>query len=122
MFGGHPWFEVMMPTYKKVDAEVMKRPAKRATRGRPISPEQQALVRRIKTISDDSVVYEAKLSGDDKPATVRQQLLRAAKLAGVEIAVKRAPDGFYFGLMTPERRSNRGRKPGTAAARSSAAS
>ena len=102
-----------MPTYKKVDAEVMKRPAKRATRGRPISPEQQALVRRIKSISDESVVYEARMSGGEKPATVRQQLLRAAKLAGVEIAVKRAPDGFYFGLMTPERRSNRGRKPGT---------
>jgi|SRR5918992_5225691 hypothetical protein len=104
-----------MPTYKKVDAEVMKRPAKRASRGRPISPEQQALVRRIKSISDESVVFEAKLSGSEKPATVRQQLLRAAKLAGVEIAVKRAPDGFYFGLMTSERRSNRGRKPGTTA-------
>ena len=122
MFGGYPWFEVMMPTYKKVDAEVMKRPVKRATRGRPISPEQQALVRRIKTISDESVVYEVKLSAGEKPATVRQQLLRAAKLAGVEIAVKRAPDGFYFGLMTAERRSNRGRKPGTAATRGNAAS
>ena len=75
-----------MPTYKKVDADVMKRPVKRASRGRPISPEQQALVRRIKSISDESVVFEAKLSGDEKPATVRQQLLRAAKLAGVEIA------------------------------------
>ena len=32
-----------MPSYKKVDAEVMKRPTKRATRGRPISPEQEAL-------------------------------------------------------------------------------
>jgi hypothetical protein len=107
-----------MPSYKKVDAEVMKRPTKRATRGRPISPEQEALIRRIKSISDDSVVFEARMSADEKPATVRQQLLRAAKLAGVEIAVKRSPDGFYFGLMTPERRSNRGRKPGTGAAKS----
>ena len=77
-----------MPSYKKVDAEVMKRPTKRATRGRPISPEQEALIRRIKSISDESVVFEARMSGDEKPATVRQQLLRAAKLAGVEIAVK----------------------------------
>ena len=122
MIGGTSATEVTMPTFKKVDAEVMKRPVKRATRGRPISPEQEALVRRIKTISDDSVVYEAKLSGGEKPATVRQQLLRAAKIAGVEIAVKRSPDGFYFGLMTDDRRSNRGRKPGTAAARSKAAS
>ena len=39
----------------------------------------------------------------------------AAKSAGVEIAVRKAPKGFYVGLMTPERRSNRGRK--TAAAK-----
>ena len=109
-----------MPTFKKVDAEVMKRPAKRAPRGRPISPEQQALIKRIKSISDDTVVYEARLSGDEKAATVRQQLLRAAKLAGVEIAVKRAPEGFYFGLMTPERRTNRGRKRGAGSSRGSA--
>ena len=35
--------------------------------------------------------------------------MRAAKLAGVEIAVKKSPDGFYFGLMTPKRKSKRGR-------------
>jgi hypothetical protein len=40
---------------------------------------------------------------------VRAQLLRAAKLAGVEIAVKRSPKGFYVGLMTPKRASRRGR-------------
>ena len=107
-----------MPRFKKVDAEVMKRPAKRASRGRPLSPEQQALVRRMKTISDESVVYEAVTTSDEKPATVRQQLIRASKLAGVEIAVKRSPQGFYFGLMTPERRSNRGRKPNAANAAS----
>lgn len=101
-----------MPRYKKVDADVMKRPAKRATRGRPVSPEQQALVRKMRSITDETVVYEARLAPGEKPATVRQQLLRAAKLADVEIAVKRSPDGFYFGLMTSDRRSNRGRKPG----------
>ena len=99
-----------MPRYRKVDADVMTRPQKRASRGRPISPEQEALVKRIKTITDESVAYEATLGSDEKPATVRQQLLRAAKLAEVEIAVKKSPSGFYFGLMTPERRSNRGRK------------
>ena len=36
-------------------------------------------------------------------------VLRAAKLAGVEVAVKKSPNGFYFGLMTPKRRSKRGR-------------
>ena len=35
--------------------------------------------------------------------------MRAAKLAGVDIAVKKSPGGFYFGLMTPKRKSKRGR-------------
>ena len=35
----------LMPSYRKIDADVMTRPAKRANRGRPISPEQEALVR-----------------------------------------------------------------------------
>ena len=99
-----------MPRYRKVDAAVMTRPEKRITRGRPPSPEQEALVKRIKTITDETVVYEAALGPDEKPATLRTQLLRAAKLADVEIAVKRSPSGFYFGLMTPERRSNGRRK------------
>ena len=35
--------------------------------------------------------------------------MRAAKLAGVQIAVKKSPAGFYFGLLTPKRTSKRGR-------------
>jgi hypothetical protein len=99
-----------MPRFVKVDAQVMEKPVKRATPGRAISPEQQALVRRIRGITDESIAYEARLDKDEKPATVRQQILRAAKLAGVEVAVRKSPSGFYFGLMTPARRSNRGRK------------
>ncbi len=98
-----------MPNYWKVEAELMDNPPKAKPRGRPISPEQQALINRIKKITDESVVYEAVLQKGDKPATVRAQLLRAAKLAGVEIAVKKSPGGFYFGLMTPKRKSRRGR-------------
>ena len=104
-----------MPKYVKVDAEVMKRPVKRAATGRALTPEQQALIRRMQTITDLSVVYEAVLGPGEKPATVRQQLKSAAKRAGVEIAVRRSPTGFYFGLLTPDRRSNRGRKPKAAA-------
>jgi hypothetical protein len=98
-----------MPKYRKVDAELMDNPPKPKPRGRPISPEQQALINRIKKITDESIVYEAVLSRDEKPATVRAQILRAAKLAGVELAVKKSADGFYFGLMTPKRKSKRGR-------------
>ncbi len=75
-----------------------------------LSPEQLAVIKKIKTITDPSVVYEVVLEDGEKPLTVRQQLLRASKAAGVEIAVRKSPNGFYVGLMTPERRSNRGRK------------
>jgi len=105
-----------MPKYRKVDAELMDKPPKPKPRGRPLSPEQQALVNRIKKITDESLVYEAVLAEDEKPATVRAQILRAAKLAGVEVAVKKSPAGFYFGLMTPKRKSKRGRPRKDAAA------
>jgi hypothetical protein len=98
-----------MPKYRKVDAELMDNPPKPKPRGRPISPEQQALINRMKKITDESVVYEAVLDKGEKPATVRAQLMRAAKLAGVDVAVKKSPGGFYFGLMTPKRKSRRGR-------------
>ncbi len=98
-----------MPKYRKVDAELMDNPPKPKPRGRPISPEQQALINRMKKITDESVVYEAVLDKGEKPATARAQLMRAAKLAGVEVAVKKSPGGFYFGLMTPKRKSRRGR-------------
>ncbi len=44
------------------------------------------MVARIKTITDESVAYEVTLEGDEKAATMRQRLLRAATLADVEIA------------------------------------
>lgn len=98
-----------MPKYKKVEAELMDAPRPRKQRGRPISPEQQALISRLRKITDESVVYEAVLEAGEKPATVRAQIVRAAKLAGVEVAIKKSPNGFYVGLMTPKRRTNRGR-------------
>jgi hypothetical protein len=107
-----------MPNYRKVDAELMDHPPKPKPRGRPISPEQQALIKRMGKITDETDVFEAGLQKGEKPATVRAQLLRAAKLAGVDVAVKKSPSGFYFGLMTPKRKSKRGRKPKQAAAAS----
>jgi hypothetical protein len=88
----------------------MTQQRKRTPAPRALSPEMQKIVNKIKTITDETVVYEVALAEDEKPATIRQQLLRAAKAAGVEIAVRKSPSGFYIGLMTPERRSKRGRK------------
>ena len=95
-----------MPAINKVSASVFSQPA--ARRGRPPSPVVLEMVERIKTLRSDRDAYEVLLVGDEKAATVRAQLVRAAKLADVEIAIKRSPLGFYIGLMTPERR--RGRK------------
>lgn len=100
-----------MATFRKVDPESMDQPVKKpASPGRQVSPEQQLVIKKLKTITDPSIVYEVTLGPDEKPLTVRQQLLRASKAAGVDIAVRKSPNGFYVGLMTPERRSNRGRK------------
>ena len=100
-----------MTRFRKVDPSSMDpQPRRVASPGRAVSAEQQKLIKRLKTLTDDSVVFEVTLEAGEKPLTVRQQLLRAAKVAGVEIAVRKSPNGFYVGLMTPERRSNRGRK------------
>ncbi len=97
-----------MPIINKVSAAVFDRQAKSA--GRQPSPQQLELIAKIKTIRNERDVFEVLLTGDEKPATVRQQVLRAAKAADVEIAVKRSPHGFYIGLLTPERTRGAGRK------------
>ena len=107
--GSAQGYTARMPKYRKVEAELMDKPPTPKPRGRPISPEQQALINRIRKITDESVVYEAVLEPEEKPATARAQIMRAAKLAGVEVAIKRSPEGFYFGLMTPKRKTRRGR-------------
>lgn len=99
-----------MPTFRQVDASAMLKPA--APKGRQQDPELAKMVAKIKTITDDQVVYEVTLEDGEKAATVRQKLLRASKLADVEVAIRKAPRGGWFvGLMTPARRSTRGRKP-----------
>ena len=67
-----------MPKIRKVEAAVMlPQPRTPAPRGRRVSPEQQRLIERMKTIVDESVVYEGTLEPGEKPLTVRQQIIRA---------------------------------------------
>lgn len=94
-----------MPIINKVSASVFDTPSK--PKGRQPSPEMLAMIEKIRSIRTEKDVYEVLLTGDEKPATVRQQLGRAAKAAGVEIAVRKSPHGFYIGLMTPDRRRGR---------------
>jgi hypothetical protein len=106
---------------QKVDVSVMDRP--KATRSAPkeLTPaqkerqrQQRQFERMMAQMDDPGSVFEVRLGQDEKPITIRQRLLRAASDAGKEVAVRRSPNGFYVGLMTPERRSNRGRKKASA--------
>jgi len=104
-----------MVRFRKADASVLEQEKKRPA-GRQPSPEQVALIAKIKNITDESVVYEVIIDADDKPLTVRQQLLRASKIAGVEIVIRKSEKGFYIAKLTPARKSRRGRKPASASA------
>ncbi len=95
-----------MPAINKVSAAVFARPA---TRGRTPSPAQLEMMERIRSLRTEKDAYEVLLIGDEKPATVRAQIARAAKAVGVEVAVLRSPHGWYIGLMTPDRRRGRRR-------------
>jgi hypothetical protein len=55
--------------------------------------------------------FEVVPDPNEKQATVRARLLRAAKQEDKAIAIRKYRDGFAVGLMTPERRSRRGRPP-----------
>lgn len=104
-----PW-SPSVPTFRLVDASVLLQPTKTAPTARQIDPELAKLVKKIQTITDVSVVYEVTLEDGEKAPAVRQKLLRASKLADVEIAIRKSPKGWFVGQMTPARRSTRGRK------------
>ena len=96
-----------MPIINKVSASVLD--AKPKARGRQPSPEMLAMIEKIRSIRTEKDVFEVLLTGDEKPAAMRQQIGRAAKVVGVDLAVVRSPHGWYIGLMTPARATGRRR-------------
>ena len=105
-----------MVTIRRADPALMDKP-RPAARKKELTPLQRERLRQQRQFSrlvtglagpDD--VFEVALGAAEKPLTVRQRLLRAASAAGVEIAVRKHGSGFLVGLLTPERRSNRGRR------------
>ena len=102
-----------MPTFKRVPAAVFDAPPKPV--GRQPSPEQLAMVARLRTIRTEIDVLEVRLDPGEQRTTVRQQIARAARTAGMDLYVKPSPTGgFYIALATPSRRP-RGRRPKAAA-------
>jgi hypothetical protein len=55
-------------------------------------------------------VYEVRLDPGEKPVTIRGRLLRLAAEDSLEIAVRKHGDDLLAGLLTPERRTTRGRR------------
>jgi hypothetical protein len=112
-----------MARIQRVNADVMDAPKRRATAvAKELTPEQRErqrqqrqFTRMISQLNGPNDVFEVRLGKDEKAVTVRQRLLRAASEANKEVAVRRSESGFFVGLMTPERRSNRGRKKAAAA-------
>ncbi len=67
----------------------------------------ERLLRKLRSPDD---VFEVALAADEKAATIRPRLLKVAKEAEMEIAVRRLGNGFLVGLMTPDRQERRGRR------------
>jgi hypothetical protein len=107
----------------RADVSLMDRPRRTRAAAKELTPaqrerqrQQRQFTRLMGQLTDPSAVFEVRLGRQDKSITIRQRLLRAAQDAGKEVAVRRSPRGFVVGLMTPERRSNRGRKRASATA------
>jgi len=99
---------------RRADPAVMAPAAKRA-----LSPRQQARLAEEEAIRKKIItqlrgpedVFEIVLEAGEKVATMRQRVNRVAVGEGVEVAVRVRGDRLFVGLMTPERRSRRGRRP-----------
>ena len=105
-----------MVKIRKADASLMDKSTGRR-QARELSPraaerqrQQQQFQRLVSQLTDPSQVFEIQLGEEEKPLTIRQRILKAASDANVEVAVRKHGNGFLVGLMTPERRSNRGRR------------
>jgi hypothetical protein len=108
-----------MVKIRRAERALMDKPAERRTTARKaLTPLQAArqkqhrqFTRMIRSLQTPDDVFVVGLGSDDKPLTVRQRLLRVAAEQGKEVAVRKHGTGFVVGLLTPERRSRRGRRP-----------
>ncbi len=103
---------------RKTDPSAMT-PAPTTHPARSLSPAAQKRLEQYETLKKSVVdrldtpddVFKVALDDGEKPATIRQRLLKIAKDEGKVIAVQMRGDHLLVGLMTPERRPRRGRRP-----------
>jgi hypothetical protein len=111
-----------MVRISRVDPQLMDAPKRGRAAARQLSPAALARQRQdrqfrrlVRGLDGPQAVFVVSLRRDEKPPTIRQRLLKVAGDEGKEIAVRKHGSGFVVGLMTPERRTRRGRKPKSAA-------
>jgi len=115
-----PWpgSEEAMVTVRKADPALMDKGSQRRAELSPAAREREQQQRQFKRmigqLKGPEQVFEVRLDPEEKPITIRQRLLRVAAEANVEIAVRKHGEGFLVGLLTPERRTNRGRRAAVA--------
>ena len=76
----------------------------------PRQQQDQKFQRMIGRLQTEDQAFQVRPEGDEKLPTLRNRLLRAAAAQNKELAVRKQGDGFIVGLMTPDRRSTRGRR------------
>jgi len=107
-----------MVKVKKADPSLMDKRNTAKSELSPAAREREQQLRQFKRmigqITGPDQVFEVQLDASEKPITIRQRILRAAAEAKVEIAVRKHGSGFIVGLLTPERRTNRGRRAASA--------
>ncbi len=107
---------------RKTDAAAMApapaRPARALSPAAQARIEQSEVLRKsvIDRLQGPDDVFKVALDAGEKPATIRQRLMKIAAKEGKEIAVQVHGDHLLVGLMTPERRPRRGRRPKSASA------
>jgi hypothetical protein len=111
-----------MVRISRADPQLMDAPKRTRAAARQLSPAALARQRQdrqfrrlVRGLDGPQAVFVVSLRKEEKPPTIRQRLLKVAGDEGKEIAVRKHGNGFVVGLMTPERRTRRGRKPKSAA-------
>jgi hypothetical protein len=103
-----------MVKVRRADPGLMDKPGARKRELSPAAREREQQTRQFKRLisqlTGPDQVFKVHLEPNEKPITIRQRLLRVAAESNVEIAVRKHGDGFLVGLLTPERRTNRGRR------------
>jgi len=108
---------------RQVDVSMLDKPKTAArAKSRELSPaaaarlaQHRQMVRMLSKINDRDTVFEVRLEPGEKPLTVRQRLMKAAKEANKDIVVRKSEHGWLVGLATDDRRSRRGRRRSSAA-------